>query len=54
LENVKELKEHAYKTVTMRSPEHPDVSEKILKWIENANLFEETLENTLSSFHEEI
>jgi DNA-binding transcriptional regulator GbsR (MarR family) len=53
LENVKELKEHAYKTVTMRSPEHPDVSEKILKWIENANVFEETLENTLSSFREE-
>lgn len=48
LENVKELKTSAYKTVTMRSPEYPDVSEKILKWIENANIFEESLENTMS------
>jgi len=24
------------------------VSEKILKWIENANIFEESLENTMS------
>jgi hypothetical protein len=38
----------------MRSPEHPGVSEKILKWIENANVFEESLEEILSSFHDEV
>jgi DNA-binding transcriptional regulator GbsR (MarR family) len=54
LENVKDLKTHAYRTVTMRSPEHPAASEKILKWIENANIFEQTLEETISSFREDI
>lgn len=49
LENVKELKEHAIRTVSMRSPEHPDVSVKILKWIENANVFQESLETTIQS-----
>jgi DNA-binding transcriptional regulator GbsR (MarR family) len=53
LENVKELKAHAYKTVTMRSPENPAVSEKILKWIENANIFEDTMEETISCLHGE-
>jgi DNA-binding transcriptional regulator GbsR (MarR family) len=53
LENVIELKEQAYETVAIRSPNHPEVSEKILKWIENANLFEEILRDTLSSFHNE-
>lgn len=54
LENVKELKAHAYRTVTMRSPDHPGVSEKILKWIENANIFEHNLEETILSLHDEI
>jgi DNA-binding transcriptional regulator GbsR (MarR family) len=54
LENVKDLKTHAYRTVTMRSPEHPAASEKILKLIENANIFEQTLEETISSFREDI
>lgn len=54
LENVKELKTYAYKTVTMRSPDYPAVSEKILKWIENANVFEESLENTISVLNNEI
>jgi DNA-binding transcriptional regulator GbsR (MarR family) len=49
LENVGELKEYAYRTVSMRTPEFPMASEKILKWIENANLFQETLESTLES-----
>lgn len=52
LENVTELKEYAYRTVSMRSPEYPQTSENILKWIENANRFQETLENTLDSFNE--
>jgi DNA-binding transcriptional regulator GbsR (MarR family) len=54
LENVRELKAYAYKTVSMRSPDHPGVSEKILKWIENANVFEESLENTIAVLKEEI
>ena len=54
LENVRELKSHVYRTVTMRSPEHPDVSEKILKWIENANTFEQNLIDTLQSFDAEF
>jgi DNA-binding transcriptional regulator GbsR (MarR family) len=49
LENVTELKEYAYKTVSMRSPEYPAASEKILIWIENANRFQESLEITLNS-----
>jgi DNA-binding transcriptional regulator GbsR (MarR family) len=54
LENVKELKTYAYRTVTMRSPEYPAVSEKILRWIENANVFEESLENTMTTIQSEI
>jgi DNA-binding transcriptional regulator GbsR (MarR family) len=53
LENVSELKEYAYKTVSMRSPEYPMTSEKILKWIENANRFQESLESTLESLQNE-
>jgi DNA-binding transcriptional regulator GbsR (MarR family) len=54
LDNVKELKEHAFRTVSMRSPEYPDVSTKILKWIENANQFQSCLENTLTDLKKEI
>jgi DNA-binding transcriptional regulator GbsR (MarR family) len=49
LENVTELKEYAYRTVSMRTPEYPVASEKILNWIENANRFQETLQNSLDS-----
>ena len=49
LENVSELKEYAYRTVSMRTPEYPVANEKILKWIENANRFQESLDNTLES-----
>jgi len=49
IENVTELKEHAYRTVSMRTPEYPTANEKILTWIENANRFQETLEATMSS-----
>jgi DNA-binding transcriptional regulator GbsR (MarR family) len=54
LDNVRELKDHAFRTVSMRSPEYPDVSEKILRWIENANLFQETLEKTLAEVKNEM
>lgn len=53
LENVAELKEYAYRTVSMRTPEYPVANEKILKWIENANRFHESLENTLDSLRNE-
>ena len=53
LENVVELKEYAYRTVSMRTPEYPVTSENILRWIENANRFQETLENTLDSIKSE-
>lgn len=53
LENVTELKEYAYRTVSMRTPEYPVANEKILKWIENANKFQESLENTLDSLKNE-
>jgi DNA-binding transcriptional regulator GbsR (MarR family) len=53
LENVVELKEYAYRTVSMRTPEYPSANEKILKWIENANRFQESIENTLDSISSE-
>jgi DNA-binding transcriptional regulator GbsR (MarR family) len=54
LDNVIDLKTQAFKTVSMRSPEYPEVSEKILRWIGNANLFEEKLRETLASFQTEV
>ncbi|MGD0581542.1 MAG: hypothetical protein ABR974_01200 [Bacteroidales bacterium] len=54
LENVRELKSHAYRTVTLRSPEHPAASQKILRWIENANVFEQKLGETISMIGREF
>jgi DNA-binding transcriptional regulator GbsR (MarR family) len=51
IENVKELKTYAFRTVSMRTPEYPDVNEKILTWIENANLFQESLEKVMSDLN---
>ena len=47
LDNIQDLKELSYKTVSMRSAEHPEVSEKILAWIESANKFEESIKDVL-------
>jgi DNA-binding transcriptional regulator GbsR (MarR family) len=49
LKNVSELKEYAYRTVSMRTPEYQGANEKILIWIENANRLQESLENTLEA-----
>ena len=49
VEDVSELKQYAYRIVSMRTPEYPVANEKILKWIENANTFEENIKNTLDS-----
>lgn len=54
LENVRELKEHAFRAVSMRSPEHPSVNEKILKWIGNANIFQEILEKTMAELKKDV
>jgi DNA-binding transcriptional regulator GbsR (MarR family) len=54
LENVRELKSHAYRTVALRTPDHPAVSQKILRWIENANIFEQKLDETISLIGEEF
>jgi len=51
LVNVAELKEYIYRTVSMRTPEYPVANEKILKWIENANKFQECLEMTLEALN---
>ncbi|MEZ5001315.1 MAG: MarR family transcriptional regulator [Bacteroidales bacterium] len=48
LENVKELKELCYKTVSYRSVDYPEVSSKIFKWIEGANVFEEEITSVLA------
>ena len=41
--NVREMKELCYKTVSLRSAEYPEVSEKILEWVQGANVFERAL-----------
>ncbi|MGD0341386.1 MAG: helix-turn-helix domain-containing protein [Bacteroidales bacterium] len=54
LENVSELREHLLRIVSMRSPDHPEVSVKILKWIENANLFQEAIEKAMAQINKEV
>jgi DNA-binding transcriptional regulator GbsR (MarR family) len=53
LENVRELKEYAFRTVSIRTPEYPDVNIKILKWIENANHFQDSLEKAIIDLNTE-
>ncbi|HKK41846.1 MAG TPA: hypothetical protein VJ963_05500 [Bacteroidales bacterium] len=53
LANVGELKEYAYRIVSMRNPEFPAASENILKWIENANSFQESIRSVLDSINSE-
>jgi DNA-binding transcriptional regulator GbsR (MarR family) len=53
LENVSRLKEYAYRIVSLRTPEYPDANEKILKWIENANRFHESISEVLDSINKE-
>jgi len=52
LDNVLELKELCYKAVTMRTSEYPEVSEKILRWIENANILERNISKTIKGLEE--
>jgi DNA-binding transcriptional regulator GbsR (MarR family) len=47
LANVSELREYAYTAVSTRTPEYPAANEKLIKWIENANSFQDSIEKTL-------
>jgi DNA-binding transcriptional regulator GbsR (MarR family) len=49
IDNVSELKESAFRIVSMRTPEYPAASESILRWIEDANRLQETLGETLQA-----
>lgn len=53
LADARELKEYALSTVSVRTPEFPEVSERILKWIGHANMLQEALEKILSEIKEE-
>ncbi|HEX2968930.1 MAG TPA: helix-turn-helix domain-containing protein [Bacteroidales bacterium] len=53
LANVSELKDYAYRTVATRTPDYPQASENILRWIQNANLFTESIGRTLDRLKEE-
>ena len=53
LENVKIIKELCYKTVSNRSAEHPEVSNKILRWVESANVFEKSMTATINEITSE-
>ena len=52
--NVRELKTHAYRTVSQRTPDHPSVNRNIIRWIENANLFEQKLDEIISVIEKEF
>jgi DNA-binding transcriptional regulator GbsR (MarR family) len=52
--NLNELKDHIYRAVSVRSPHHPEVSEQILKWIGEANLFSSGLKEMISKTDDEI
>lgn len=54
LDNVSELKEIVLGIVSKRTPDNPTVSEKILKWIENANIFQETLQKTIFDLKKDV
>ncbi len=47
LENVSGLREYAYKAVSVRTPAYPVANERLLKWVENANRLQESLEDTI-------
>lgn len=53
LQNVAQLKEYAYLTVSSRTPEYPKANETLLKWIGNANRFQEALEQTFESLKDQ-
>jgi len=54
LSAMTELRESLYKTLSKRSPESPDVSTRMLKWIEAANSFEKQIEVAMSQVRKEV
>ena len=52
VDNVRELKEMCYKTLSVRSGEYPEVSEKIHKWVQGANVFEENIADVIDKISE--
>lgn len=42
-----ELREALYKTLSGRSPDAPEVSSRMLRWIETANTFEKQIESAM-------
>jgi DNA-binding transcriptional regulator GbsR (MarR family) len=48
LDNVSILKEICYKTLSNRSAEHTEVSNRILKWVEAANIFELSMSEVIN------
>jgi DNA-binding transcriptional regulator GbsR (MarR family) len=42
-----ELREEIYKTLSKRSPANHEVNTRMLKWVENANIFEESINSAL-------
>jgi DNA-binding transcriptional regulator GbsR (MarR family) len=52
LGNVTELRQYAYSAVSSRTPDYPEANEKLLKWIENANRFQDAIERTLESLND--
>ncbi len=53
LSAMTELREEVYKTLSKRSPGHPEVSSRILRWIETANLFEGNISKALEQLKKE-
>jgi DNA-binding transcriptional regulator GbsR (MarR family) len=53
LENITVFREHAFKTLSLRSADHPEANTRILRWIENANLFEENIEKVIGQINRE-
>ena len=53
LENISIFRDHAFRTVSLRTPDHPEANATILRWIENANLFQETVGKLMEKMDDE-
>ena len=53
LNNVRQLKELCYKALSIRSSEYPETGEKLLRWIECANIFDVNIPGLLEKTEQE-
>ena len=53
LNNVRQLKELCYKALPIRSSEYPETGEKLLHWIECANIFDVNIPGLLEKTEQE-